>query len=213
MNAIRVVVVDDEAAVREGLVALLSALPGIDVVADAADGHAALAAVAHHRPEVVLLDLRMPGLDGIATTGRLAVDHLDTAVVVLTSYADDTSILDALAAGARGYLTKNAGRAEIAQAITAAAAGLAALDSAVHARLVAAAGLGRVPARLPDGLTAREAEILALIAAGLTNRAIAARLHIEPATVKSHINRIFAKTGSRDRDTAASYARRNDLAP
>jgi len=209
MSDVRVVVADDEAAVREGLVALLSALPGIEVVAEAADGPSTLAAVDQHRPDVVLLDLRMPGMDGIAATGRLTADHAQTAVVILTSYADDKSILDALAAGARGYLTKNAGRAEIGQAIIAAAAGLATLDPAVQARLVAAARIGRVPADLPDGLTTREAEVLALIAAGLTNQAIAARLHVEAATVKSHINRLFAKTGSADRDAAVRYARRH----
>jgi DNA-binding NarL/FixJ family response regulator len=209
MSDVRVVVADDEAAVREGLVALLSALPGIEVVAEAADGPSTLAAVDQHRPDVVLLDLRMPGMDGIAATGRLTEDHAQTAVVILTSYADDKSILDALAAGARGYLTKNAGRAEIGQAIIAAAAGLATLDPAVQARLVAAARIGRVPADLPDGLTTREAEVLALIAAGLTNQAIAARLHVEAATVKSHINRLFAKTGSADRDAAVRYARRH----
>jgi DNA-binding NarL/FixJ family response regulator len=212
MTTVRVVVADDQATVREGLVALVGLLPGIDVAAEAADGHAVLAAVAEHRPDVVLLDLRMPGLDGIATTARLTAEYPATAVVILTSFADDASVLAALAAGARGFLTKNAGRAEIGQAVTAAAAGLAALDPAVQARLVTAARIGHVPAHLPDGLTSREAEILALLAAGLPNGAIATRLHIRTVTVKTHINRIFAKAGVTDRAAATAYAQRNDLA-
>jgi DNA-binding NarL/FixJ family response regulator len=121
------------------------------------------------------------------------------------------SVLDALAAGARGYLTKNAGRAEISQAVTAAAAGLAPLDPTVQARLVTAARVGIVPAELPDGLTPRVAEIVALVAAGLANPNIASRLHIEGSTVKTHINRIFGKTGATDRVALADYARRHGL--
>jgi DNA-binding NarL/FixJ family response regulator len=209
---VRVVVADDEATVREGLVALLGLLPGIEVVAEAGDGHAALAAAAEYRPDVMLLDIRMPGLDGVATTARLTATYPGTAVVILTSFADDATVLRALAAGARGFLTKNAGRAEIGQAVRAAAAGLALLDPAIQARIVSAAQLGQVPAELPDGLTGREAEVLALLAAGLSNGEIAARLHIEPATVKSHVNRIFAKTGATERAAAAAYARRHGLA-
>lgn len=211
MNPVRVVVADDQSAVREGLVALLDLLPDIEVVADAADGPGALAAVAAHRPDVVLLDLRMPGMDGVATTARLAAEYPDTAVVILSSYDDDASVLDALAAGARGYLTKKAGRTEIGRAITAAAAGLAPLDAGVQSRIVSAARVGHVPAELPDGLTAREAEVLSLIAAGLGNRAIASRLRIEASTVKSHVNRILAKTGSTDRADATRYARRHGI--
>jgi DNA-binding NarL/FixJ family response regulator len=153
----------------------------------------------------------MPGMDGVATTARLVAEHPGTAVVILSSYADDRSVLDSLAAGARGYLTKNAGREEISQAVTAAAAGLAPLDPGVQARLVNAARVGIVPADLPDGLTPREAEILALVAAGLANQAIASRLHIEGSTVKTHINRIFGKTGVTDRTALADYARRHGL--
>jgi DNA-binding NarL/FixJ family response regulator len=211
VNPVRVVVADDQSAVREGLVALLDLLPDIEVVADAADGPGALAAVATHRPDVVLLDLRMPGMDGVATTARLAAEYPDTAVVILSSYDDDASVLDALAAGARGYLTKKAGRTEIGRAIAAAAAGLAPLDPTVQSRIVSAARVGHVPAELPDGLTAREAEVLSLIAAGLGNRAIASRLRIEASTVKSHVNRILAKTGSADRADATRYARRHGI--
>ncbi|GAA4603789.1 response regulator transcription factor [Actinoallomurus liliacearum] len=212
-SVIRVVVADDQTAVREGLVALLDLLPDIEVVAEAEDGHAAIAAVAAHRPDVVLMDLRMPGLGGEGATERIVADHPEVAVVILTSYADDESVLAALAAGARGFLTKNAGRQEIRQAVTAAAAGLASVDPAVQARLVAAARLGRVPdrARLPDGLTVREAEVLTLIGAGLSNGEIAARLHIEMVTVKSHINRAFAKAGITNRSQVADYAARHGL--
>ncbi|HSZ47541.1 MAG TPA: response regulator transcription factor [Streptosporangiaceae bacterium] len=209
---VRVVVADDQAAVRDGLVALLGLLPGIEVVAAAGDGHSALAAIAEHAPDVALVDVRMPGLDGVAVTQRAAQDHPRTAVVVLTSHADDQTVLAALAAGASGFLTKDAGRREIGQAIIAAAAGLAPMDQAAQAILVAAARTGRVPAELPDGLTPREGEVLALIAGGLSNAAIAQRLHVSLATVKTHINRIFAKAGVTDRAAATRYAGEHDLA-
>lgn len=206
---VRVVVADDQATVREGLTALLALLPGIEVVGEAADGRSALAAVASHSPHVVLMDARMPGLDGVAATRELTASHPDTAVVVLTSHADDETVLSALSAGARGFLTKNAGRQEIFRAILAAAAGLSTVEPEVQARLVAAARLGQPPAALPDGLTRREAEVLALVAAGLSNSAIAGRMHISTATVKTHINRIFAKAGVTDRAAAVRYAQRH----
>ncbi len=213
--ALRIVVADDQASVREGLVVLLDLLPDIDVVGSAADGEQALAAVAREHPDAILLDLHMPVLDGIETTRRLTEQHPDVAVVVLTTFADDSSILSALQAGARSYLTKDADRAEIAQALRSAATGLAVLDPAVQATLLAAAasGSGKAPPRdLPDGLTQREAEILCLIARGKTNPDIAAELYLSAHTVKSHINRIFAKTGSPDRGAAIRYARDHDLA-
>jgi DNA-binding NarL/FixJ family response regulator len=222
---LRIVIADDQASVREGLVLLLGGLPGIDVVGAAADGGQALALVAEHRPDVILLDLHMPVLGGIETTRRLAAEHPRVAVVILTTYADDESVLDALRAGARSYLTKDADRADIASALQAAAGGLSVLDARVQAALVAAAtsaapaaqagpsGAAEVPGlpTPPDGLTQREAEILALIAQGLTNPEIAARLFLSNHTVKTHISRIFAKTGSRDRVAAIGYARRHDI--
>jgi DNA-binding NarL/FixJ family response regulator len=213
--ALRIVVADDQASVREGLVVLLDLLPDIEVVGSAADGEQAVAVVAQTRPDAILLDLHMPVLDGIEATRRLTGQHPDVAVVVLTTFADDSSILAALQAGARSYLTKDADRAEIAQALRSAAAGLAVLDPAVQATLLAAAaaGSGRAPAReLPDGLTQREAEILCMIARGKTNPDIASDLFLSAHTVKSHINRIFAKTGSVDRTAAIRYARDHDLA-
>jgi DNA-binding NarL/FixJ family response regulator len=212
---LRIVVADDQASVREGLVVLLDLLPDIEVVGSAANGEQALALVAHERPDAILLDLRMPVLDGIETTRRLTAEHPDVAVVVLTTFADDSSILAALQAGARSYLTKDADRADIAQALRSAATGLAVLDPAVQATLLAAAasGPGKPPPRNPpDGLTHREAEILCLIARGKANPDIAAELYLSAHTVKSHINRIFAKTGSADRAAAIRYARDHDLA-
>jgi DNA-binding NarL/FixJ family response regulator len=213
--SLRIVVADDQASVREGLVVLLDLLPDIEVVGSAADGEQALQAVAREHPDAILLDLHMPVLDGIETTRRLTERHPDVAVVVLTTFADDSSILSALQAGARSYLTKDADRAEIAQALRSAATGLAVLDPVVQATLLAAAaaGSGKAPSRnLPDGLTQREAEILCLIARGKTNPDIAAELYLSAHTVKSHINRIFAKTGSADRAAAIRYARDHDLA-
>ena len=223
---LRVVIADDQASVREGLVLLLSALPDIDVVASAANGEQALALVAEHHPDAILLDLHMPVLDGIGATRRLAAEHPGVAVVVLTTYSDDETVLEALRAGARSYLTKDADRTDIARALHAATGGLSVLSSEVQSKLVAAASTpapqneppgkpasGAPPhgAPPPDGLTQREAEILALIAQGLTNPEISVRLFLSSHTVKTHISRIFAKTGSRDRAAAIGYAHRHNI--
>jgi DNA-binding NarL/FixJ family response regulator len=208
---IRVVVADDQTAVREGLAVLLDLLDDVTVVGTAADGAEAVRLVAEQGADVVLMDLRMPGTDGVAATARLHAEHPEVKVVVLTTYAEEADILAALRAGALGYLTKDAGRVQIAQAIRAAAAGQSVLDPQVQRRLVAAAVPG-APAPLPDGLTAREGEVLGLIAAGLSNREIAQRLYVSEVTVKSHINRLFAKTGVRDRAQAVQYAYRHGLA-
>ena len=225
---LRIIVADDQASVREGLVLLLGGLPGIEVVASAANGEQAIELVARHQPDAVLLDLHMPVLDGTEATRRLTAEYPQVAVVVLTTYVDDTSVLDALRAGARSYLTKDADHTEIASALRAAAEGLSVFDSRVHATLMNAASHAARPAQaaerggtnsgpvpggaLPDGLTEREAEILCLIAQGLNNPEIAARLFVTTHTVKSHINRIFAKTGSRDRAAAIRYAHQHGLA-
>lgn len=220
-SPLRIVIADDQASVREGLVLLLDGLPDIDVVGAAADGEQALGLVAEHNPDAILLDLHMPVLDGIGTTRRLAAEHPDVAIVVLTTFADDTSVLDALRAGARSYLTKDADRTRIAQALRAAAGGLSVVDPRVHATLLAAAaatgeakdaGAASVaPAPGKDGLTQREVEILSLIARGLTNPEIAAQLFLSNHTIKTHIGRIFAKTGSRDRAAAIGYAHRHNI--
>ncbi|MFE1587264.1 response regulator [Streptomyces sp. NPDC058737] len=210
---LKVVVADDQAAVREPLAAVLGLAEDIDVVAAAADGGEVLAAVAAGPVDVVLMDLRMPVMDGIETTRRLAEDHPEVAVVVLTTFADDESILGALGAGARGYLTKNAGRQDITRAIRAAGAGQSVLDREVQGRLLATARAKAAPTRdeaagqpLPDDLTPREREVLALIGQGLSNRGIAEKLFISEATVKTHINNLFAKAHIRDRADAVRRA-------
>ncbi len=215
---LRVVVADDQATVREGLVVLLGLADGIEVVGSAADGREALSVVEQTRPDAILLDLRMPVLDGIETTRQLSEHHPGVAVVVLTTYADDASIIDALEAGARSYLTKNADRADIAQTLRSATTGLSVIDPAVKATLLKAAAARRrrppermFPGELPDGLTQREAEILSMIAQGMANPDIAAELYLSTHTVKTHVNRIFAKTRSADRTAAIRYARDHQL--
>ncbi|MFE5941872.1 response regulator transcription factor [Streptomyces sp. NPDC056480] len=206
---LRVVVADDQAAVREPLAAVLALAEDIDVVAAASNGREVLEAVAAGPVDVVLMDLRMPVMDGIETTGLLADQYPEVAVVVLTTFADDDSILGALSAGARGYLTKNAGRRDITRAIRAAAAGQSVLDRAVQDRLLATAR-AKAPAPpkqdLPADLTPREREVLALIGLGLPNRGIAEKLFISEATVKTHINNLFAKADIRDRPEAVRRA-------
>jgi DNA-binding NarL/FixJ family response regulator len=207
---LRVVLVDDQRIVRDGLVTLLGLLPGITVVGAAADGAQAVELVAEHAPDVLLTDLRMPGVDGVEATRRVRAAHPGTAVVVLTTYADDGAVVDALRAGAVGWLSKDADAEAIGRALRSAAAGHSTIDSAALAKLVTpSAG---PPADLPAGLTAREAEVLGLIAEGLSNGEIAKKLVVSEATVKTHINHVFAKAGLRDRAQAVGYAYRHGLA-
>jgi DNA-binding NarL/FixJ family response regulator len=210
------VIADDQTVVREGLQMLLDVMPDLEVVAAVADGEQALAAVAEHHPDAILLDLHMPVLDGVGVTERLTHEHPDVAIVVLTTYADDETIIAALRAGARGYLTKNADRREISQALHGAATGHTILPPDVTAMLLASAASAQgtkppVPVELPDGLTAREAEVLKLLAAGLSNGEIARELFISEHTVKTHINHVFTKTRSRDRAQAIRYAHEHQL--
>lgn len=205
---LRVIVADDQAAVREPLAAVLGLAEDIDVVASAADGNEVLAAVAAGPVDVVLMDLRMPVMDGTEATRRLTEEHPEVAVVILTTFADDDSILAALSAGASGYLTKNAGRQDITRAIRAAAAGQSVLDREVQNRLLEAART-KPPAPgqpLPGDITPREREVLTLIGQGLPNRAIAEQLFISEATVKTHINNLFAKADIKDRADAVRRA-------
>jgi DNA-binding NarL/FixJ family response regulator len=209
-TAIRVLVADDQRVVREGLGTLLGLLAGVEVVGTAADGDQALTLAIQLRPDVVLMDLRMPHCDGVEATRRLKV-------LVLTTYTDDRSVIDALRAGARGYLTKDAGAGEIHQALQRVTSGQAAIDPAVqhHVLDAIAAGSSATHAghgpQFPDGLTQREAEVLALIAQGLSNAEIAHQLVVSETTVKSHINHLFAKTGVRDRAQAVTYAYQHGL--
>ncbi len=220
---IRVLAADDQRVVREGLALILSLLPGVEVVGTAADGAEALALTAELRPDVVLMDLRMPGVDGVEATRRLRAEHPSVKVIVLTTYADDRSVVSALQAGAVGYLTKDAGANEIRQALERVGDGQAVIDPAVQRLLVDAIAAGiplapgeeartAAPPALPDGLTPREAEVLGLIAVGLSNAEIAARLVVSEATVKSHINHLLPKIGARGRAQAVSYAYQHGLA-
>ncbi|WP_328723449.1 response regulator transcription factor [Streptomyces sp. NBC_00247] len=205
---LRVVVADDQAAVREPLAAVLGMAEDIAVVATAADGAEVLAAVAAGPVDVVLMDLRMPVMDGTEATRRLTEEHPEVAVVILTTFADDDSILAALSAGAIGYLTKNAGRQDITRAIRAAAAGQSVLDREVQNRLLQTVRT-KPPASaqpLPLDITPREREVLTLIGQGLPNRAIAEKLFISEATVKTHINNLFAKADIKDRADAVRRA-------
>jgi DNA-binding NarL/FixJ family response regulator len=220
VTEIRVLIADDQAAVREGLALLLETMSDVTVVGQAGDGLEAAALAAELAPDVVLMDLNMPRSDGIEATATILAANQDIRVVVLTTYEDDISIVGALRAGALGYLTKAATRADIERAVKAAAAGQAILDSAVQRQLLAAAtgGIANTAAtnaataataaesEPADDLSPREADVLRLIAAGHSNREIAKKLFVGEATVKSHINRIFTKTGCRDRAQAVQYA-------
>jgi DNA-binding NarL/FixJ family response regulator len=217
MSTITVLLADDQRLVRESLATLVGLLDGIELVATASDGEQACALAAEHEPQVVLMDLRMPRMDGIEATRRLRESNPDIRVIALTTYADDESVLGALRAGARGYLTKDSSAEDIREAIVAVAGGDAALDPSVQQTVVAALSGGGQPTasaadELPDGLTPREVEVLALIAEGLSNAQIAAHLVVSPATVKSHINHLFAKAGIRDRAQAVRYAYSHRLA-
>jgi len=233
-KALRVLVAEDQKVVRDGLVVLLGMLPGIEVVGSAVDGDDAVRQALALAPDVVLMDLHMPGCDGVEATRRLTLARPGLHVVVLTSYSDDESVLAALRAGARGFLTKDAGAADILQAMSAVSQGNALLDPSVQRRLVEAIVSGEIPdgppaipagdpgrrtrpaetagASAPGGLTRREAEVLTEIAAGLSNGEIAAKLFISDTTVKTHVNHLLVKTGMRDRAQLVAYAFRLGLA-
>ncbi|MEV7694483.1 response regulator transcription factor [Microbacterium sp. NPDC089189] len=200
---IRVLIVDDHPIVRAGLVAVVSAASDMDVVGTAADGAGALALVADASPDVVLMDLRMPGMDGETATTRILADHPAARVLVLTTYESDDAILRAIGAGASGYLLKAAPEQELLAGIRAVAAGEVALAPSVARVLVRRAN---APAAPPPILTARELDVLRLVSAGLSNRAIAERLFLGEATVKTHLLHVFAKLEVGDRTRAVTRA-------
>jgi DNA-binding NarL/FixJ family response regulator len=213
---IRVLIADDQKVVRDGLAMLLGLLDGIEVIGTAVDGADAVRQATTADPDIVLMDLSMPTVDGVEATRRLVESGARARVVVLTTYADDDWVFRALQAGARGFLTKDAGAEEIEQAIRTVAAGQAQLDPSVQRRLLEALASGAKlgvaelegPASIEDGLTAREAEVLVEIAEGHSNAEIAARLFVSEATVKTHVNHLLAKTGCRDRASLVGYAYR-----
>ena len=204
----RVLVVDDHPVVRGGLVGWLAAQEDLDVVGEAADGLEALAQVAATRPDVVLMDLRMPRMDGVTAIERLAVSHPGVRVLVLTTYDTDADIVRAVAAGATGYLLKDAPLPQLADAVRAAARGETVLAPPVAARLVS-----RMRAPAAEEPTARELEVLGGVARGLTNAEIGRELFIGEATVKTHLLRVFAKLGVDDRTRAVMVAVERGLLP
>ena len=214
---IRVLIADDQRVVREGLTMVLGLLRDVEVVGAASDGAEAVALARTVNPDVVLMDLRMPRCDGVEATKLLRESLPEVKVVVLTTYSDDRSVIDALRAGARGYLTKDAGGSEIHEALRHVVDDRAAIAPAVQHHLLAAlagappAREPRPPGSPPGGLTPRETEVLVLIATGLSNAEIAGRLFISEGTVKSHINHLLAKIDARDRAQAVAYAYQHGL--
>jgi DNA-binding NarL/FixJ family response regulator len=204
----RVLVVDDHPVVRDGLVALLGTQPDLEIVGTAEDGLVALERVGELAPDVVVMDLRMPRLDGVGATTRITADHPSVKVLVLTTYDTDADIVRAVEAGAAGYLLKDAPLATLADAVRAAARGETVLAPPVAARLV-----GRMRAPTPEQLTPRETEVLAAVARGLTNAEIGRALLIGEATVKTHLLRVFGKLGVDDRTRAVTMAMERGLLP
>ncbi len=201
MTSIRILIVDDHPVVRDGLRGMLAGEPDLEVVGEASDGGEARAVVGTLRPDVILMDLRMPGMGGAAAIRALAEDGNRARVLVLTTYDSDSDVVPALEAGATGYLLKDTPRAELVRAIRAAARGEAVLAPSVATRLVSQL---RAPAQ--DALSERELEVLTLIAQGETNRGAAARLFISEATVKTHLLHIYTKLDVNDRAAAVAAA-------
>jgi len=216
--AVRVLVVDDQALMRDGIASLLSLEHGISVVGTASNGEEAVNQVMELQPDVVLMDVRMPVMDGVAATAQIRRDFSDTPILMLTTFDDDALVLAALQAGANGYLLKDLPPADLARAIRSASGGIYQLDPTVAAKLIPTRVQPAAPppaaAPLPSApeLTDREREVLRLVSTGATNREIADKLFIGEATVKSHISNILGRLGLRDRTQAAIYARDHGLA-
>ena len=211
MGRIRILLVDDQAMFREGLRTLLATQPDFEVVGEAANGEEALRLCSSERPEIVLMDLRMPVLDGVAATRRIHAAHPDTRVIVLTTFDDDEDIFEGLRAGAVGYLLKDAGSPKLFEAVRATARGESFLQPSVAARVVAEfarlAGQASRAAALVEPLSDRELDVLRLVAQGASNKEIAGALFIAEGTVKNHLTNIFSKLDVRDRTQAALRAR------
>lgn len=205
---IRVVLVDDHRLVRHGLEQLLSAADDIDVVGSAAEGTEALELVETFRPEVVLMDLQMPGMDGVEATRRIQALHPATQIVVLTSFSDRERIMDAVDAGAVGYLLKDVDPADLLDGVRAAARGESPLHPKAARELLTARSSGHTPTGAAD-LTPRELEVLQLVRQGLANKQIARRLGISERTVKAHLTSVFQRIGVADRTQAALWAERH----
>jgi two-component system, NarL family, response regulator LiaR len=211
-DAIRILLVDDHAVVREGLRTFLELQDEFEIVGEAADGEEGVLEAERLNPDVILMDLVMPGLDGVGAMRALRTSLPDARVIVLTSFADDDRLLPAIQAGAAGYLLKDAQPSEVARAVRAAHAGEALLDPAVAARLVDA--IAQAPGEEPrERLTPRERQVLELIAQGRPNKLIARELEISEKTVKAHVSRVLEKLGVSDRTQAALYAVRQGIVP
>ncbi|WP_448609740.1 response regulator [Geodermatophilus sp. URMC 60] len=216
MSAVRVLVVDDQALFREALATLLGARPEVEVVGEAGDGHQALERAATLQPDVVLMDLHMPVLDGIAATRRLRVEQPGVRVLALTTFDDDEDVFAALRAGALGYLLKDVSSDRLVEAVLSAARGESVLQPSVAAKVVARfAQLDDAPRSRPQPLVVplsdRELEVLRLVADGRSNREIATALFLAEGTVKNHVTNVLGKLGARDRTQAALRARALDL--
>jgi len=208
MSPVRVLVADDHPVFRAGMATVLADLDGVEVVGQAADGEQALAGVAEHRPDVVLMDLRMPGVGGLEATARIRVEHPDTAVLVLTMDSDDDSIFAALRAGARGYLLKESDGLDIERAIDGVARGEAVFGAGIAERVLAFFASGRQPVASPfPQLSPREHEVLEMIAQGLDNPTIARRLVLSDKTVRNRVSDILAKLHARNRAEMVALAR------
>ncbi|MFF5215292.1 response regulator [Micromonospora sp. NPDC000442] len=203
-DPVRLLIVDDHPVVRDGLRGMFAGDPGFEVVGEAADGAEAVTMAAHHRPDVVLMDLRMPGMDGVTAIGHLVDADNPAKVLVLTTYDTDADVLPAIEAGATGYLLKDAPRDELVRAVRAAARGESVLSPSVAGRLM---GRLRTPRQsTEEPLSQRELEVLTLVARGSSNREAAARLFISEATVKTHLLHVYAKLGVNDRAAAVAAA-------